>query len=288
MDKKASAMLDKTKGIGLSILVAVLIGVPLYWLESTHLQYFNVDWNIAFYPATRLLLQGQNPYSVTPFHNPVWALLPLIPLVLLGQRTGGLLLFFFSLFSYTFLGFHFKAKPLALIALLLSPLMFYNLFLGNIDALVLWGLLLPPPIGLFLVAIKPQIGIGISIYLAYSLWRESGWRGLLLGFAPVTVALVLSFLLFGNWMANPAENVVTAYWNLSLFPWSLPIGLALLVIALRRRKLTVSISAAPFLAPYLSLGSWSVALMGLLENNLAMVTVVSGLWLLYALHQFVR
>ena len=272
------------RDLALSALVCIVVGIPLYWTESTTLQNFNVDWKIAFYPAARLLLQGQNPYTITTFHNPPWALIPLIPFVLLGQSLGGLLLFFSTLFTYAFMGLHFRAKPVALIAMLLSPLVFYNLFLGNIDALVLWGLLLPPPIGLFLIAMKPQIGIGIAAYMAYAIWRDGGWRRLLVSFAPVGIALVATFLMFGNWMVNTSENVVSAYWNVSLFPWSVPVGLVLLLIAVKQRKLAISVSASPFLAPYLSLGSWSIALMGLLDNNLLMVGTVFGLWLLYALH----
>ncbi|HEX8992800.1 MAG TPA: hypothetical protein VF784_14065 [Anaerolineales bacterium] len=275
-------MSEKHRDLFLLALACLIIGIPMYWFQSTHLIHFNVDWNIAFYPATRLLLQGQNPYSVGRLHIPIWGLIPLIPFAVLGHDLGGLLLFFFNLFTYAYVGYRFKGKPVALISLLLSPLVFYNLFLGNIDSLVLWGLLLPPPIGLFLIAIKPQIGIGVAVYLAYALWREGGWRKLLPAFAPVTVALVISFLVLGNWVANTSEDVMTSYWNFSFFPWSVPIGLFLLIVAIVRRKIAVSLSASPFFAPYISVGSWFVAFMGLLENNLAMVGAVFGLWLLYA------
>lgn len=278
-------MHQKRRDIAVLILACLIIGIPLYWFESTRLLHFNVDWNIAFYPATRLLLQGRDPYAIPYFHNPIWALLPLIPFALLGQTLGGALLFFFNLFTYAYVGYHFKGKPVALLALLLSPLVFYNQFLGNIDSLVLWGLLLPPPLGLFFIAIKPQIGVGLVLYLAHAAWLEGGWRKLLSGFAPVAVALALSFLFFGNWLVSKSENVVSAYWNLSLFPWSVPVGLLLLFVAFRRRRVTVSLSASPFLAPYLSLGSWSIALMGMLDNNLLMVGTVFGLWLLYAVRE---
>ncbi len=274
------------KEVALSLLACLLIGVPLYWLESTRLQNFNVDWNIAFYPATRLLLHGQNPYAVPYFHNPVWALIPLVPCAMLGQQVGGLLLFFFTLFTFAFMGLRFKAKPVALVALLLSPLLFYNLFLGNIDALVLWALLLPPPVGLFLVALKPQVGIGIAAYLAFTSWRDGGWRKLLWTVAPVILGLGVSFLVFGNWMTSSSEDVLSAYWNLSLFPWSVPVGLLVLAVALWRHRETISASASPFLAPYVSLGSWSIALLGLLDSNLLMVGIVFGLWLLYLLNSF--
>lgn len=279
--REGTTHLQQWTAAALPALATLIIGIPLYWYQSTYLLHFNVDWNIAVYPATRLLLQGQNPYSVGHLHIPIWGLIPLIPFVVLGHGLGGLLLFFFNLFTYAYVGQHFKGKPVALLALLLSPLVFYNLFLGNIDSLVLWGLLLPPPLGLFLIAIKPQIGFGVAVYLAWAAWREGGWRRVLLTFAPVSAALVASFLIFGNWATNTSEDVITAYWNFSFFPWSLPVGLLLLGLAIARRRITISLSASPFFAPYISVGSWFVAFMGLLENNLAMVGTVAGLWLLY-------
>lgn len=284
----AKAVLVKRRDILLLAVACLIIGIPLYWFQSTHLIHFDADWNIAFYPASKLLLQGQNPYFVGRLHIPVWGLIPLIPFVLLGHDLGGLLLFFFNLFTYAYVGYRLKGKPVALLALLLSPLVFYNLFLGNIDSLVLWGLLLPPPVGLFLIVIKPQIGIGVVVYIARATWLEGGWRKLLLTFAPVTAALAISFLVLGNWVANTSEDVVTAYWNFSFFPWSVPIGLAILIWAMARRKLALSLSASPFLAPYISVGSWFVLFMGLLENNLAMVGASFGLWLLYAVHTLIR
>lgn len=265
------------------VLGCLILGIPLYWYESTHLIFFAVDWHLVFYPATKLVLQGLNPYVIGQFHNPVWALLPLIPFALLGEDMGRLALFFFGLFTFAFIGYRLKARPFALVAFLLSPLVFYYLFLGNIDSLVLWGLLMPAPIGLFLVVIKPQIGIAIAVYWGYVAWRAGGWRKVILTFLPVATALALSFLVFGNWAADQTDHLVSAKWNTSMFPWSLPVGVLLIFVALRSGKIQTSMAASPFLSPYVGLGSWAFSLMGLLNNNLMMFAAVFGLWLLYIL-----
>ncbi len=75
---------------------------------------------------------------------------------------------------------------------------------------------------------------------------------------------------------------------MSLFPWSVPVGLAPKGLSIRRLELTLALSSSPFLAPYISLGSWSIALFGLLESPPAMVGVVFGLWLFYGLYSYLH
>jgi hypothetical protein len=137
-------------------------------------------------------------------------------------------------------------------------------------------------VGLFLLSIKPQVGIGIILYKAYVVWRERGLRPLVLAFLPITAALGASFLLFGNWWIDKSDHLVgSAYWNVSLFPWSLPVGIFLVFHAIRRRKQILSISASALISPYLSWGTWQIALFGLLDNNLAMFGFVAALWMLF-------
>lgn len=60
-------------------------------------------------------------------------------------------------------------------------------------------------------------------------------------FAPITTALSLSLVLFGLW------------------PWSIPVGAALLLAAFLKRRIEYTMLAAPCLTPYISLYSWSGA-----------------------------
>lgn len=41
------------------------------------------DSRTYFFPATREVLAGRSPYSIEGFTNPPWAVLPLIPMVIL-------------------------------------------------------------------------------------------------------------------------------------------------------------------------------------------------------------
>jgi hypothetical protein len=86
-------------------------------------------------------------------------------------------------------------------------------------------------------------------------------------------------MIFGNWFTR-GEDVIGASWNASLFPWSIPIGLALLFWSLRSMRILPAAAASPFLSPYLQLGSWFFALMALLNNNIAMLIVFVATWTL--------
>jgi hypothetical protein len=243
-------------------LLLIAYSVILYWLLSTHLENFNVDWRLTFYPATRLLLSGQNPYLVTTLHNPAWALIPLIPMALFGEKMGGAILFFVSVSVYALVARRFGKFWL----FLLSPIVIYALVFGNIDWLVLLGLLFPPSIGMFFVVMKPQMGIGIVLWWAWKAWKE---KSLVKTFTPIVVALLATFMVYGNWLSGRTDDVINASWNMSIFPYSIPIGLYLIY----KKKF---ISCSPFLSPYLMLGSWSVVLLEL--GNKWAFAIFSTLW----------
>jgi hypothetical protein len=265
---------------------SLVMGCAGYWYLLTHefanLRPIAVDWDTYFYPATRLLLQGHNPYEQAGFFNPVWALLPLVPFALLGKTAGGMAWFAFSLFTFAYVAYRLGAKPVALAGFLLSPFLLYELYFGNIDALALWGLVLPAPVGLFFALMKPQVGVATAAYLAYRTWRDHGWLRTIYTFLPVSAALALSFLVYGNWMGT-SVGMSGMGWNVSGFPWTVPIGIGMLAYAVWRGRIGISAAASPMFSPYLSAGSWSVFFMSFLENNLAMVSVVGILWIMYFL-----
>jgi hypothetical protein len=259
----------------------------LYFHQINTLSAFGVDWQETYYPALSLLLQGRNPYEVTTLHNPVWGLIPLIPFALLGERLGESALFFTAFTAYAVIAKRLGASPVALILFMLSPLVYYNLMLGNIDWLVVIGFVLPPWAGLFLVVLKPQIGVAIALYWAWKEWKRGGLVQIVRTFLPVTVCLILSFGIFGNWLTGKSDNLLSASWNSSLFPYSIPFGLLALWLAARELNTNRAVSASPFFSPYLSFGSWSIAQLGVVDNPRLTFAVTAGLWLLYALESYV-
>lgn len=244
-----------------------------------------VDWSRFFRPAILTLLSGGSPYgSIYVIHAP-WGLLMLTPLALLPEAVGRVLMIFCALAAYTFIAQRLGAKPLAIIFLLISPTVIHLLLNGNLDWLASFGFILPPQIGLFFISIKPQIGIAVAPFWLFEAWRQGGWKQVLKTFAPFTVVLLLSFLIYGLWPLGVAENV-TVWWNASLWPLSIPVGLALLVTAVRKRKIEYAMAASPCLSPYVLFYSWTGVLLAIISSVPETIAAVIGLWILVAIRFF--
>ncbi len=235
------------------------------------------DWINWFRPATLAMLSGESPYNLKGFFNPPWLLIPFIPLAFLPERVGVVVISIAYITSYIFVSRKLGAKALTIAVLLTSPSFFYGLTFANIDWIVALGFLMPPQIGLFFVLVKPQIGLGISIYWLFESWRNGGVKQVVKVFFPVTIAFIFSFFLYGLW---PLRSQQWAS-NSSLWPVSIPIGLVLLTTAIRNRRRGLSIVASPFLAPYVGVQSWAIATLGLLPHQLETIVAVLGLWVVH-------
>ena len=261
----------------------VVIGA-LFWATWLLWPYVGIDWKETFFPAARAVLEGKSPYIVPTFRNVPWTIIPLLPFAMLPDEIGGIALFIFSLGVYGWIAYRLKASRIALIAFLLSPPVVYGMRMLNVDILVLFGFTLPAPIGLFFIIIKPQMGIVMGLFWLIEAWREGGIKSVLKSFAPITIALVLSFVLFGNWLAGRQADLLSSAWNASLWPWAVPIGIVLTALCLRDRRKDFAMSASPFLSPYLAYHSWASVLAGLLGHDFELVIAVIGMWLVAGIH----
>ena len=279
-DRRFPMQTKSLKNYALAGLLA-LYAIVLFVSEKHSLANFGLDWRETYYPATSLLLQGQNPYLVKTLHNPIWGLFPLIPLCLIGEKGGAVVMFFVAFSAYVYVARALGASHSAIFLYMASPLIIYNLMLGNIDWLVILGFVMPPTIGLFFVILKPQIGIAVIVYWLYTSYKKGGIKDIIKTFSPVAILTAASFFLFGNWLVDRSDNLMTASWNLNLFPYSIPIGLILLYMA--QKNYSLAISASPFFSPYMSFGSWSIAQLGITNNNLLNFAITSTLWIFYFL-----
>ena len=141
---------------------------------------------------------------------------------------------------------------------------------------------LPPQIGLFLVLAKPQVGLPIALFWLVEAWREGGWRQVVRVFAPVAVAFGLTVVLFGFWFRMWTDQP-EQWWNASLFPYSVPVGLYLVYRALKTRDLRWALPAGPCLSPYVLFHSWSVAVLAVVHNQRWTLVVTAALWALILL-----
>lgn len=248
-----------------------------------------IDWSTAFRPAARRLLQGEPLYGV-PADKPLfihapWTLLPLIPLALLPEIVGRAGLVVMSILAYIYTANQLGARPFAVALVLVSPPVLHLLLNGNIDFMAALGFVLPPQIGLFFIAAKPQMGIAVGLFWLYEAWHGGGAKEVLRVFAPFAIVLGISFLIWGFWPSyfGLTENY---WWNASLWPQSIPVGLGLLVAALRKNEIRYAIAASPCLSPYVLFHSWSGALLAIVHRLPEMIAVFIGLWVLVLLQAF--
>jgi len=274
MGASPGAWFNRHWAIGLMVLVAiVLIGAMSVVLPP------GIDWRDTFRPAARELFFGRNPYKIVGFYYPTWSLLPLIPLAVLPEQVGRAVLLAISMFAFGFTAYRLGARPVALSAFMLSPPVIHCLLNANIDWMPLVGFVLPPQIGLFLVVIKPQVGSAVALFWFVQAWRKGGLWEVVRVFGPATAGLLLSFAVFGLWPLR-FERTLGFWWNASLWPASIPVGLALLVAAIRKRKAEYAMAAAPCLSPYVLLHSWAGALVSIVSLEVETLSAVVGLWIL--------
>lgn len=237
-----------------------------------------VDWSIAFRPAAWELLHLRSPFNIPGYFNPPWAAFVLIPFAVFPEQVGRVLLMLVGFMAYTYTAHRLGAGKWAIVAVLLSPLVMHNMLNGNIDWLPLLGLTMPPQIGLFFVTMKPQLGVAIVIFWLVESWRIGGYRETIKWFLPITIATLSSFLLYGFWPSRAAVEV-DLWWSTSLWPLSLPVGLALMVAAFRQRDMHYAMGASPCFAPYILFHSWVIALYAVVRSTPETIAAVAGLWI---------
>lgn len=266
-----------TISLFLVLMIAMYVGVLQIW--ST----VGIDWKETFYPAANAVLRGDSPYTVPTFRNAPWTILFLLPFALFSETTGGVLFFLASLGIYAWVAYRLQASRLALTVFLLSPPVVYGMRMLNVDIFVLIGFTLPAQLGLFFVIIKPQMGIVMIPFWFIQAYKEGGIRQVTTTFAPVTVITVLTFLFFGNWLSGRQSDLLDSFWNASLWPWAVPIGIVLSALSIRDMRKDFAMAASPFLSPYLAYHSWVSVLTGLIRYDFEFIIAVLSMWLVAVL-----
>jgi len=225
------------------------------------------DLHGVFLPATNLLISGYSPYSETMFFSPVWTLIPFIPIVILPPALGRAIIFVLSLCAYAFSAWRFGAKPVAIIAFLLSPPIVMSLWLSSVDWIPILGFVLPPQIGLFFILVKPQMGSIVAIFWFFDALHRGGLK-FIRGGQSITLPTGATF-----GVDIPIEH------NASIWPISIPIGFGLIVSAFRKHEIKYAIAASPCLSPYVMVTSWVSVLIPLLLSIPELISVLIGSWI---------
>lgn len=239
------------------------------------------DWQTIDH-ASRRLLHGGPLYGIQDPHyyaNPPHVAAVVMPLTLLSSRLvyAGVLALTLTLTMPLVARWCPTDTALKTLLVIFSPPMVYILLHGQIDILILAGVLLPPSCWGLVAITKPQLVIGLAAGIPRSQWVKAG----------VIVGGVLgaSWLVLGNWVVDwltYGSQIADYPHNLwrGLWPFQMPCGLFFFLQGMKRHDERLLIVASPFLAPYAALSSfigvWIVAL-GFLDRWQALVLLM-GWW----------
>lgn len=267
----------------LALAVLIAAALPLLYDTLSAPGHALDDWNNHLRPAVYTMLRGGSPYYGTGFYNPPWTLLLLLPAALLPYHLSRLAIFLVSLAGFAYLIRRASSSPAVTVLFLTSLPVAASLENGNIDWIPLLSFVLPAPFALMLAAVKPQVGLGIFIYWLFQSWREGGPKLVFWNFLPVSLLFASSFVLYGPWILS-ADPLLDIRWNISVFPYTVPIGLFLLFRTVVDRDIRPAIASGLFVSPYFTMNSFSAILLSLLEKPklffLAWVIIWAGYFVL--------
>jgi len=253
------------RGLAVVFGVAVLFGLTAFGFYLFPATYS--DWILYLRPAA---LNPLNPYSSAIF-NPPWLFIFLYPFAVLPERVGAAVLMAVTLLII----FIYEKVPWKILLVAVSAPALRLFTLGQLDGLVLLGLLIPAGLGLPILFFKPQ-----NAFLA-ALRRINPWSALVLG-----TTLIISWFIWGPWwsfLLQRGQSPVGWEHNISLFPWSILPGIFFLWLGLKRHSDGMLCAASLCFTPYFMLSSTIVALAALIRETsskfLAAALVVSS-WII--------
>jgi hypothetical protein len=275
--------MSRIKLIALAILLLAVLPI-LYTDVSTNHGWD--DWTQSYRPAALTLLHGGSPYGST-YYNAPWTLLPLLPLALLPYPLGRFLFCVVSFAGFALIARRLTSHPISIILFLTSAPVLFCLDQGNIDWLPMLGFVLPAPFAIIFAAMKPQLGAGIVLYWLFVFWGQGGARQVIRNFLPVSLLLAASVVFYGLWPLHFSLKAVVG-WNVSPFPYLLPLGVFLVARAVRRQQAAPAMAAGIFFAPYFSLLSLSALLASLLERPRVLAAAWAILWICAGLFMILK
>ena len=237
------------------------------------------DWLAYYRPAVLELLSGNNPHLIEGYFTPTLTLFPLIPFVLLGD-IGTWLMFFTSLLSIAFVLWRYHASPIAIGAFMLSMLTVHSIALGNVEWLVMLGLIAPAPLAILLLTIKPQMSCIAILLICLNQYKSGGIVKLSQSLVPVILATLVSFCLYGFY---PASWSIASPNNATLIPAILPLALAVSIKAFRDNDLLLAFGVSPCFAPRISPQAWMGALVPFSRNQWEMLAASVGTWIIFVM-----
>lgn len=244
----------------------VIISLVILLLVFVFLPVTYVDWMRYLRPAA---LNWRQPY-LRGVYNPPWLFYILRPLALLPPRPGVALLI---VLTFVIVCLYVRSPWKAFLVGVSAP-MVALITVGQVDGLLVLGLAIPGGLGLPLLLTKPQ-----GVFLAV-LRRLNRWSLL------VTVVFVTaSLLVWGRWWPHlvQGQSVVGSRHNVSLFPYSVPVGVVLLLLGIRQRSDALLCVASLCFAPYFQMASALPAIAAMVKEDRFVLGTFVATWAYFLL-----
>ena len=286
LPKPRSALNFSVLVLALALMVVVVLFMTMPLPDNVNV---GEDWTVFRGAALRLAHGNPHIYGVdyhpefvdkVLYFNAPWLAAALIPVAILPERLGWALLCTASLsLTIVLLNRWSKTRPgmLKVLMALISPPLIQIVIHGQVDALIVAGVLLPAEWWPLVVTAKPQAAFALAFGVPRAKWLRAA---IILG-----VALVLSLLLLGLWPRALQDSVANEGGYLTQrvgsIRWLLQLGIggALAVWGLTKKDERLLISASPLLSPFAFVhsfyGLW-VALVATLD-----VRIVTAAWVLF-------
>jgi hypothetical protein len=180
-----------------------------------------------------------------------WATLVLMPLRLFSPRLATSLINLISVIIIALVIRKYKGNMLFVIPIILSPVGKSLIFNGQTDAIILTSLLLPAGVDLVFLW-KPQV-------LMHAFWvrLRGNFKTYLISGSSI---LLISFFIWGFWPKELLEfgrdHLISGFWNFSLWPYSIPTGLFLVLLSIKNMDESFGLMASPLLFPYVNVCSF--------------------------------
>jgi hypothetical protein len=246
-----------------------------------------IDWIQCYYKVAQNPL---HPYEIGLFINPPWIALLLFPFRFISENTSLAVNTTLNLMAIGLLVLTRKGSTLSLVLSLTSFPVLSAIANGNIEWIIALGFILKNEWGVPLLMLKPQVGI-----LAILSW-DSFKRKKMVLFLPACLTILLSFVIWGNWLSDITRNIDNLQnikdglqsWNSSFFPWSIPMGVFLVYLIVKKNPANseiLGVFATLCIVPYFAIYSIGI-LYALISARYKRISIL--LWILLWLYPFTK
>lgn len=236
------------------------------------------DWSRMFYVVPKIPL---DPYQIPSYNYPPWLTVILMPFSVFSLKFSQALSAFSALFFISLLIVRSKGNWISFLLTFTSIPFISMLGNVNVDWIVAAGFVFPSIWTLPLVLVKPQVGV-----LVIFVWFKRSKNKMVFILSTI-LFLLATLLIWEQWPLLMWQNIrglSLGRINSSLFPWSVPVGAALLYHAWKNEDELAAVGATLCIMPYFA---WQSLIVGFAVLSARYKKTALFVWVLLWIDYFV-